>query len=55
MNNETPIKLPSEYDKEEYKEFSKLVEIMTKHNQEKRISWEDLRKNEYIKILLDKY
>ena len=55
MAKRQPIQYPPEYQNSEYKELVRLSLAMLKHNQEERISWEQLEDDPYVQMLLSKY
>jgi len=55
MTTQKPIVLPSQFDQPQYKQLSRLVISMTKHNADERMSWEQLRDDEYVKYIISKY
>ena len=55
MREKKTLELGEWYNKEEYKNLKRIVEMMTKHDSNERISWDDLAKDDYIKAIIEKY
>ena len=55
MKKRQAVQFSPEYEKLEYKELTTLCLAMTKHDNEARISWEQLRDDPYVQMLLSKY
>lgn len=55
MREQKPIELPEKFNTKEYEQLNRLVVWMTKHKAEERMSWEQLRDDQYIKYLEQKY
>ena len=55
MKKRQEVQFPPEYENSEYKELIRLSLAMTKHKENGRISWEQLRDDPYVQMLLSKY
>ena len=56
MKEKQPVEFPPDFcTKEGYKELVELTLKMTKHDVNERMSWEELRDNQYIHQLLNNY